>query len=44
VSVVVEIEELVAPLRYYSQGIFEKCYNDEEAADGWEVSVGISER
>jgi len=39
-----EVEELVAPLRYYSQGIFEKGYDDEEAADRWEVSVGVCKR
>jgi hypothetical protein len=39
VSVVVEIEQLVAPLCYYSEGVFEKCYDDEETADGWEEST-----
>lgn len=40
-SVVMEVDELIAPLRYYSQGILEKCHDDEKTADRWEVSVGV---
>ena len=44
VSVVMEVNELILPLRYYSQGIFEKCHDDEETTDCWEVSVEVSKR
>jgi hypothetical protein len=37
-AVVVEICELVGPLRDYAQGIFEESNDDEEAADAREVA------
>lgn len=43
-SVVVQVEQLVAPLRYYSQRIFEECNDDQEAAEGWEVSINCRSR
>jgi hypothetical protein len=39
VSVIVQVEQLVAPLCHDSEGVFEECHHDEEAADCWEVSV-----
>ena len=38
-SIVMEVEELIVPLRDYSQGILEEGHDDEEAADGWQISV-----
>jgi hypothetical protein len=38
VSVVLEVRELVAPLRDNSKGIFDEGYDDQETANGWEVS------
>lgn len=38
VPVVMEVKQLVVPLRYYSQRIFEEGYDDQKAANGWEVS------
>lgn len=38
-SVVVEVRELVAPLRYYAQRVFKESNNDQEASDCWEVAV-----
>jgi hypothetical protein len=42
VSVVVEIGELVAPLCYYAQRVFEEGHNDQESANCWYVSVGAA--
>lgn len=38
-SVVMEVEELVAPLGYNSEGIFDECADNEEASYRWNVSV-----
>jgi hypothetical protein len=38
-SVVVEVQELVTPLCNDTESIFEKGNNDEESADGWEISA-----
>ena len=40
VPVIVQVEQLIAPLCYYSQCVLEESDDDQEAADGWEVSVG----
>ena len=37
-SVVFEVKELIAPLGYYSYGIFYKSADDEESACCWYVS------
>ena len=39
VPVVVEIYQLVTPLRHYSQRVFDECDDDEEAADGGHISA-----
>jgi hypothetical protein len=39
VAVVVQVEELVVPLCYYSDDVLDEGYDDEEAADGWQVTV-----
>jgi hypothetical protein len=39
VSVVVQICELVTPLRYYAQCVLEESDNDQEAANCWKVSI-----
>ena len=38
-SVIVKICELVVPLCHYAERVFEECYDDEEAADSWEVPI-----
>jgi hypothetical protein len=42
VSVIVKICELVPPLCHYAERVFEECYDDEEAANSWEVPVGYT--
>lgn len=37
-SVVMQISELIAPLGYYAQGIFEEGNDDQEAANGWKIA------
>ena len=39
-SVVVEIGELVSPLCYYAQRVFEEGHHNQESANCWYVSVG----
>lgn len=39
VSVVLEVDKLIPPLRDDSQGVFEKGDNDEEPPNGWEISA-----
>ena len=39
--VVVEVLQLVGPLRYDAEGIFEEGDDDEESANCWEVSVEL---
>lgn len=39
VSVVLEVDKLITPLRDDSQGVFEKGDNDEEPPNGWEISA-----
>ena len=38
-SVVVEIGNLVGPLSHDAERVIEKGYDDEEAANGWEVTA-----
>lgn len=35
---VFQVDELIAPLCKYSQGVFEERNHDQETADSWEVS------
>jgi hypothetical protein len=44
VAVVVQVEQLVAPLGDDAQRVFEEGDDDEEAADGGEVAVAVSTR
>ena len=37
VSEILQVDELIAPLGYYSEGVFNECDYNEEAADRWEV-------
>jgi len=39
VTVVVEVEKLVLPLCYYSEGILQEGDHDEEAANGGEIAT-----
>jgi hypothetical protein len=39
VPVVVQVEQLIAPLRYYSQCILEEGDDDQETADGRNIAV-----
>lgn len=39
VSIIMKIEKLVAPLGHDTEGILNKCNNDEEPADGGQVAV-----
>jgi len=39
VSVVTQVDKLVAPLRDDSESIFEESDDNEESADSWEVSA-----
>lgn len=39
VAIVVQVEDLVAPLCYYAQSILEERHNDEESADCGHVPV-----
>lgn len=34
-----QVEQLVVPLCYYSEGVLDEGHDDEEAADGREVTV-----
>ena len=34
-AVVMQVDQLVAPLRYYSQRVFEECDDNQEASKGW---------
>jgi hypothetical protein len=36
----VEVEKLVTPLGHDADGILEEGNDDEESADGWEVTAG----
>lgn len=38
-SVVVKVEKLVAPLHDDAKGIFEECDNNQESANGGQVTV-----
>jgi hypothetical protein len=38
VAVIVQIQQLVVPLRYYSDRILDEGYDDQEAADGGQVA------
>ena len=42
VSVIVEIDELVAPLSDDSERVFQEGDNDEKAANRWKISTAIS--
>lgn len=43
-SILAEIQQLVTPLRDYTERIFQKGDNDQETADSWEVSGGREKR
>ena len=38
-SVVAQVEELVAPLGQNSQSVFKKGHDDQETADCWQISI-----
>lgn len=39
VTVVMEVKKLVAPLCYYSESVFDKGHDDEEAANGGKEAI-----
>ena len=41
VPIIVQVKQLIAPLCYYPQCVLEESDNDQEASDGWEISVHV---
>jgi len=38
-AIIMEVEQLVAPLCYYSDGVLDKSDDDEKTTDGGEVTI-----